>query len=348
MPEVFKHRVFYLVLAFMMPGLTAGPALAEPAQDEVNIYSARKEDLIKPLLDDFSQQTGLKIHLVTGKEEALLQRLQSEGINTPADLLLTTDAGRLAAARQVGVLQAVESATLTAQIPAAYRDPDGYWYGLSVRARPIIYAKDRVKPTDLSTYEDLAAPKWRGKVCMRSSNSIYNQSLVAGMISHHGETQTEAWAKGLVANFAIAPKGGDRDQIKAVAAGQCDVTLANTYYLGGMVNSADAAEKQAAAKVAVFWPNAATTGVHVNISGAGVTAHARNRANAVKLLEFMASDAAQRWYAEANNEYPVNPAIAPGPTLQTWGDFKADTLNVAKFGELNPSAVRLMDRAEWK
>ena len=344
MPDSFKPLILCSVLT-LTSVLLATPALAE---GEVNIYSARKEDLIKPLLDDFSKQAGVTVNLVTGKEEALLQRLQSEGVNTPADLMLTTDAGRLAAAREAGVLQAVKSETLAARIPAAYRDPDGYWYGLSVRARPIIYARERVKPAELSTYDDLADPKWKGKVCVRSSDSVYNQSLVAGMISHHGEAKTEAWAKGLVANFARPPKGGDRDQIKAVAAGECDVTLANTYYLGGMVNSSDEAEKQAAAKVAVFWPDAKTAGVHVNISGAGVTANARNRDNAIKLLEFMAADAAQRWYAETNNEYPVNPAIAPSATLKAWGEFKADTLNVAKLGELNPAAVRLMDRAGWK
>jgi iron(III) transport system substrate-binding protein len=329
----------------LLSSLLAAPALAG---DEVNIYSARKEDLIKPLLDDFSKQTGIAVNLVTGKEEALLQRLQSEGANTPADLLLTSDAGRLAAAQQAGVLQAVESAALDGAIPAAYRDPTGYWYGLSLRARPILYAIGRVKPAELSTYENLADPQWNGKICMRSSDSVYNQSLVAGMIAHHGEAKTETWAKGLVANFARPPKGGDRDQIKAVAAGECDLTLANTYYLGGMVNSADEAERQAAAKVAVFWPDANATGVHVNVSGAGVTAHARNRESAVKLLEFLASNAAQRWYAEVNNEYPVNPAIPPSATLKAWGEFKADTLNVAQLGELNATAVKLMDRAGWK
>lgn len=338
-------RIFLLLLLCPLSGLVATPALAA---GEVNIYSARKEDLIKPLLDDFSKQTGITVNLVTDKEETLLKRLQSEGANTPADLMLTTDAGRLAAAKKAGVLQAIKSATLTAKIPTAYRDPEGYWYGLSVRARPIIYAKDRVKPADLTTYEALAESQWKGKVCVRSSDSIYNQSLIAGMISHHGEARTEAWARGLVANFARPPKGGDRDQIKAVAAGECDVTLANTYYLGGMVNSTDGAEKQAATKVAVFWPDAKTTGVHVNISGAGVTAQARNRDNAVKLLEFMASDAAQRWYAETNNEYPVNPAIPPSAALKAWGEFKADTLNVATLGELNAAAVQVMDRAGWK
>lgn len=342
---MFKLSNPCILLSCLLTSLLALPALAS---DEVNLYSARKEDLIKPLLDDFSQQTGIKVNLVTGKEEALLQRLQSEGINTPADLLLTSDAGRLAAAQQAGVLQVVKSATLDQNIPAVYRDPEGYWYGLSVRARPIIYAKDRVKPEQLSTYEALAAPQWKGKLCLRSSDSVYNQSLVAGMIAHHGEAKTEAWAKGLVANFARPPKGGDRDQIKAVAAGECDVTLANTYYLGGMVRSSETAEQEAAARVAVFWPDARTTGVHVNVSGAGVTAHARQRDLAVKLLEFLASDKAQRWYAEVNSEYPVNPAIPPSATLKSWGEFKADTLNVAKLGELNAAAVKLMDRAGWK
>jgi iron(III) transport system substrate-binding protein len=344
MPNPLKSRVVWSAFC-LLSAVLAAPALAG---GEVNIYSARKEDLIKPLLDNFSKQTGIKVNLVTGKEEALLQRLQSEGANSPADLFLTSDAGRLSAARQAGVLQAVKSETLAARIPAAYRDPEGYWYGLSVRARPIIYAKDRVKPADLSAYEALADPKWKGKVCVRSSDSVYNQSLVAGLISHHGEAKTEAWAKGLVANFARPPKGGDRDQIKAVAAGECDLTLANTYYLGGMVNSSDEAEKQAAAKVAVFWPDAKTTGVHVNVSGAGVTAHARNRANAVALLEYIAGGSAQRWFAETNHEYPVNAAILPSATLSAWGDFKADTLNVAKLGELNAAAVKLMDRAGWK
>ncbi len=344
MSKLSTSRIFLPVIG-LLTGLLAPPVLAS---GEVNIYSARKEDLIKPLLDDFSQQTGIKVNLVTGKEEALLQRLQSEGINTPADVLLTSDAGRLAAAQKAGILQAVKSAALDENIPATYRDPGGYWYGLSMRARPIIYAKDRVKPEQLATYEALAGPEWKGKLCLRSSDSVYNQSLVAGMIAHHGETKTEAWARGLVANLARPPKGGDRDQIKAVAAGECEVTLANTYYLGGMVNSSDAAEKEAAAQVAVFWPDAKTTGVHVNVSGAGITAHARQRDNAVKLLEFLASDKAQRGYAEVNHEYPVNPAIPPSATLQAWGEFKADTLNVAKLGELNPAAVKLMDRAGWK
>ncbi|MCP5158092.1 MAG: Fe(3+) ABC transporter substrate-binding protein [Gammaproteobacteria bacterium] len=345
MSNRLQSRTLPSVCCVLLASLLAPPALAD---GEVNIYSARKEDLIKPLLDDFSQQTGITVNLVTGKETELLQRLQSEGINTPADLLLTSDAGRLTAARQAQVLQTIQSEALEKHIPAAYRDPDGYWYGLSVRARPILYAKDRIKPTALSTYEDLAAPRWKGKLCVRSSDSIYNQSLVAGMIAHHGEANTETWAKGLVANFARSPKGGDRDQIKAIAAGECDLTLANTYYLGGMLTSSDQAEQQAATQVAVFWPDAKTTGVHVNVSGAGVTAHAKNRDNAVKLLEFLASDQAQRWYADVNNEYPVNPAIPPSATLKAWGAFKADTLNVAKLGELNAEAIKLMDRAGWK
>ncbi len=344
MSKPSNSRVLLPILG-LLTSLFAPLALAG---GEVNVYSARKEDLIKPLLDTFSQQTSITVNLAPGKEEALLQRLQSEGANTPADLLLTSDAGRLAAAQKARVLQAVQSDMLNKNIPAAYRDPAGYWYGLSIRARPIIYAKNRVKPEQLSTYEALAGPQWRGKLCLRSSDSVYNQSLVAGMIAHHGEAKTEAWAKGLVANFARPPKGGDRDQIKAVASGECDLTLANTYYLGGMIHSSEPADREAAAQVAVFWPDAETTGVHVNVSGAGVTAHARHRDHAVKLLEFLASDAAQRWYAETNHEYPGNPAILPSATLKAWGEFKADTLNVAQLGELNPAAVRLMDRAGWK
>jgi iron(III) transport system substrate-binding protein len=340
--SILATTIGALLSGFSLPTGAAGTA------GEVNIYSARKEDLIKPLLDAFSQQTGITVNLLTTKEETLLQRLQSEGATTAADLLLTTDAGRLAAAQNAGVLQAIKSEILTTKIPDSYRDSQGYWFGLSVRARPIVYAKDRVKPAELSTYEDLADPKWKGRICVRSSDSVYNQSLVAGLMSHDGEAKTERWAKGLVANLARSPKGGDRDQIKAVAAGECDLTLVNTYYLAGMVNATDAAEKQAAAEVSVFWPNATTSGVHVNVSGAGVTAHAHNRDNAIKLLEFMASDTAQRWYADANNEYPVNPAIPPSATLKAWGTFKADTLNVAKLGELNAAAVQLMDRAGWK
>lgn len=324
------------------------PSLPALAASEVNLYSARKEELIKPLLDRFTAETGITVNLVTGKADALLKRLESEGRNSPADLLLTTDAGRLYRAYEAGVLQPVRSEVLERQIPAVYRDPEGHWFGVSVRARVLMYAPDRVDPAALSAYEALADSRWKGRICIRSSGNIYNQSLVGALIAAHGEAETEAWARGVVANMARPPKGGDRDQISAVAAGQCDIAVANTYYLGTMLNSSDPAQREAAAKVAVFWPNQAGRGTHVNISGAGVTRHAQNRDNAVKLLEFMVSEESQRWYADANLEYPVRSGIPLNATLEAWGPFQADTLNLAELGRNNAAAVRLMDRAGWK
>jgi iron(III) transport system substrate-binding protein len=339
-------RSRFLILAGLMAMAFFGAAAH--AAEEVNLYSARKEELIKPLLDRFTEQTGIEVNLVTGKADALLQRLQSEGRNTPADLLLTVDAGRLYRAKEAGVLQPIDSSALETAIPANYRDPDGYWYGLSVRARPIMYVKGKVDPAELSTYEALADDKWKGRVCIRSSSNIYNQSLVASMIASDGQEATQAWANKFVDSFARPPKGGDRDQIKAAAAGLCDVAIANTYYLGMMVNGSDEAQREAASKVAVFWPNQDGRGTHVNISGAGVTAAAQNKANAIRLMEFLASPESQAWYAETNHEYPVREGVEWSDTLKAWGDFKADSLNMGKLGELNADAVMLMDRAGWK
>ncbi|NQY02756.1 Fe(3+) ABC transporter substrate-binding protein [Parahalioglobus pacificus] len=327
-----------------LTGVICNAALAA----EVNVYSSRQEALIKPLLDRFSEQTGTKINLVTGKGDALLTRLRSEGMNSPADILLTVDAGRLYRAEEAGVLQSVSSELLMSEVPGHLRDPDGQWYALSVRARAIVYAKDRVDPAELSTYEALTDSTWEGKVCIRSSGNIYNQSLIAGMIATEGEAAAESFATGLVANFARPPQGGDRDQIKAVAAGQCDVAIVNSYYLGGMINSGDAEQQAAAAKVGIFWPNQDGRGTHVNVSGAGVTKSAKNTANAVKLIEFLANDESQRWYAETNNEYPVRDGIPVSEVLAAWGTFKADEVPVSELGRLNADAVKVMDRAGWR
>ena len=316
--------------------------------DEVNLYSARKEKLIKPLLDRFTQQSGIRINLVTGKADALLKRLQSEGRNSPADILITVDAGRLYRAKKVGAIQAVQSEVLKEAIPATYRDPEGYWFGLSLRARPIMYVKDKVDPSELSTYEALADPKWKGRICIRSSNNIYNQSLVASMIASDGETITEAWARKLVKNFARPPKGGDRDQIKAAAAGICDLAIVNTYYLANMIHTKDKTQREAASKMAIFWPNQNGRGSHVNISGAAITASSKNKENAVKLLEFLTRNESQLWYAKVNGEYPVKSDINWSETLKSWGTFQADSVNMAKLGEYNAAAVKLMDRAGWK
>jgi iron(III) transport system substrate-binding protein len=318
------------------------------AAEEVNLYSARKEELIKPLLDQFTAKSGIKVNLVTGKEDALLERLKSEGRNSPADLLLTSDAGRLHRAQEAGVLAPVDSATLKKLVPAHYRDPQGRWYGLSVRTRPMAYVTQRVHANELSTYEALAERKWKGRICIRSSDNIYNQSLVASMIAHRGVAATETWAKGFVANFARPPVGGDRDQVLAAAAGQCDVVVVNTYYLAAMLNDKDPAQREAAQKLTVFWPNQNDRGTHVNVSGIGLTAAARHREHAVKLIEYLASDAAQAWYAEVNHEYPIRPSIPVSKTLAAMGTFKADTLNLHQLGQYNAEAVKLMDRAGWK
>jgi len=342
-----QKRVFWRVLGLAMIGVVISADLM--ASQEVNLYSARKEALIKPLLDKFSANTGIKVRLVTDKADALLKRLQKEGANTPADILLTTDAGRLHRAKQVGVIQPVTSDVLISSVPASYRDPEGFWYGLSLRARTIFVVNDKIKPDEIKTYEDLADPRWKGRICIRSSSNIYNQSLVASMIATKGEAKAEEWAKGLVANLARKPKGGDRDQIKAAAAGQCDIAVANTYYMGKMLNSKkDDGQRVAGMKMTLLWPNQADRGAHVNISGAAVTKASRNRHAALKLIEYLASQEAQQWYAESNYEYPVRAGIQVSKTLSKWGIFKADSINLAKLGENNAKAVRLMDRAGWR
>jgi iron(III) transport system substrate-binding protein len=318
------------------------------ASDEVNIYSARQESLIKPLLERFTEQTGTKVNLVTGKGDALLTRLKSEGMNSPADILLTVDAGRLYRAQEAGVLQAIASDELNSLIPSHLRSSDNQWYGLSVRARVIVYGKDRVQANQLSTYEALADPQWRGKICVRSSGNIYNQSLVSGMITSQGMIKTEAWLKGFVSNFARPPAGGDRDQIKAVASGQCDIAVVNSYYLGGMILSDDQSQQTAASKVALFWPNQQDRGTHINISGAGITKSAKNLKLAEELIVFLAANDSQEWYAERNNEFPVRETVKVSSVLESWGPFVADTLNVSELGRNNSAAIMAMDRAGWK
>ena len=263
MKTSFKLSV--LAASLMATLGSSAPALAA---DDVNVYSYRKEVLIRPLLDAFTAKTGIKVNLVSGKAGALLSRLKSEGMNSPADVLLTTDAGRLIRAQQEGVLQAVKSDALNKLIPAQYRDDEGYWYGLSLRSRVIFFSNDRVKPSDVSSYEDLADPKWKGRICIRSSNNIYNQSLLASLVAHHGEAKAKAWAAGIVANLARKPQGGDRDQIKAVAAGECDVAVGNSYYYGKMLAGKKADQKKAAMATTLFWPNQDNRGAHVLIDGA--------------------------------------------------------------------------------
>lgn len=332
------------VWAAGLAGLIAMPLQAA----EVNVYSARQDKLIAPLLEQFEDQTGVKVNLITGKAEELLTRIQAEGAATPADLLITVDAGNLHRAKEAGVLQAIESAALQQKIPAQWVDPDRQWVGLTVRARPIFYAKDRVDASKLSTYEALTDAEWNKRICIRSSSNVYNQSLVASMIEANGEAKTEAWAKGMVANFARKPTGGDTDQLRAVAAGQCDLAIANTYYFGRLLDSAKPEDRQVVDTLGVFWPNQNDRGTHVNISGAGLTKHAKNPEQAIQLLEFMVSEDAQAYYAEINHEYPVVESAKISQTIESLGTFKADELNLGILGTNNSQAVKVMDRAGWQ
>jgi iron(III) transport system substrate-binding protein len=328
-------------------GLLLGLAVTGAGAAELNIYSARQEALIKPQLDAFTAQTGVKVNLVTGDAKELVQRLKAERANSPADLLFTADAGNLYAAAADGLCQKIDSDALNRSIPAAYRDPEGAWFGLGIRARPIFYVPGKVDPAQITRYEDLVDPKWKGRILVRSSSHIYNQSLLASMIAHDGPEAAERWAKGVAANLARKPQGGDRDQIKAAAAGEGDVVIANSYYYAQMLTSDDPQEREAARMLKVIWPNQGDRGTHVNVSGACVTAHAPNKDQAVKLLEFLVGDEAQKIYAEKGQEFPVKAGISPSETLRGLGAFKADELNLAELGKHNAEAVRIFDRVGW-
>lgn len=339
---LLRSSLLCLLLAVLVTGCTT-------SSDEVNVYSYREENLIKPLLDQFSTQTGIKVNLLTGPAEGLFERLQAEGENTPADVLITVDAGNLHRAKAAGLLQPADSDRLKAAVPEHLRDLENQWFGLSYRARVIMYNKKVVQPDSLSRYEDLAREEWKGRLCMRSSSNIYNQSLLASMIAAGGEAAAEEWTRGIVANMAREPQGNDRSQIQGVAIGECDVAIANTYYLANLQASENAEERASVENIGVIFPNQADRGTHINVSGAGITRHAKNPQNALKLLEFMVSDEAQRWYAEANHEYPVKEGIPVSETVKAWGfPFKADTLNLSLLGVHNAAALKIFDLAGWK
>ena len=347
--EIMRIRRSFGIAAVTLGAVVlAGPFIETAAAAEVNIYSYRQEHLIRPLLDGFTRETGIEVNLVSGKADALLERLKSEGLNSPADILLTVDVGRLIRAKDAGVLQAISSSKLERLVPSQYRDPEGHWFGVSIRSRVIYYAKDRVKPSELSSYEDLASDKWKGRICIRSSSNVYNQSLLASLIVHNGRDAALRWAKGMVANFARKPQGGDRDQIKAVAAGECDVAVGNTYYYARMQTAKQDDQRAAAGKVGLFFPNQNGRGAHVNISGVGVTRGAKNKANAVRLMEHLASDAAQRLYAKVVHEYPIREDVPLSATVGAWGSFKADSLSLAAFAAHQGNALRIFDEAGWR
>jgi iron(III) transport system substrate-binding protein len=320
------------------------------AQEKVvNIYSGRHYQTDQALYAGFTKATGIKVNRIEASEDAIIERLRNEGARSPADVMITVDAGRLWRAEQLGLFQPVKSALLDKRIPDHLREPGGHWYGFSMRARVIAYNKDKVKPGEITSYEQLADPKWKDRVCMRSSTNIYNLSLMGALIDHLGEPKAEQWAKGVRTNLAQEPKGGDTDQLKNVAAGVCDVTVSNQYYYARLARSQKPDEKQVAARIAVVFPNQQSWGTHVNISGAGVVKHAPHRENAVKFLEYLASDEAQRYFADGNNEWPVVRGVkVDNPVLNALGDFKADRLNVAALGKNQPSAQKIYDRVAWK
>lgn len=340
---------FKVIFAAMILGAASGmTAMATSASAaEINLYSYRQPFLMNPLLDAFTKETGIKVNMVYLKK-GMLERLKAEGANSPADLVLTADIGNLHNLVEAGLLQPSKSSILEHNVPAQFRHADGLWYGLTTRARIIFAHKKRVRPGEVTTYEDLAKPHMKGRVCTRSGKHVYNVSLLASIIAAEGEAAAEAWAKGVKANLARKPQGNDRSQVKAVYQGECDVALGNTYYMGKMAtNEKKPEQKKWAAAVNVIFPNQGGRGTHVNISGAGVTKSAKNKANAVKLIEFLSGDAAQKIYAEDNFEYPIKAGVKLHPIVAGWGKFKADETFLSKIAEHRITATRIMDKVRF-
>ena len=332
-------------MLWLLPILTVAASLfasLPAAADEVIVYTSRQERLIKPLFDAYTKETGVSVRFITDKDGPLIERLKAEGANTPADLLITVDAGNLWHAAHEGLLRPIDSATLRANIPETLRDPESRWFALTVRARTIVYNTTRVKPSDLSTYEDLGSPKWKKRLCLRTSKKVYNQSMVAMMIATLGEPKAETIVRSWIGNLATDVFADDVPLIQAIAAGQCDVGVANTYYFGRIKH------KTPDAPVALFWPNQNDRGVHVNVSGGGVTRYSKHPEAAIKLLEWLSTPPAQEMFTGIDFEYPANPRVTPAPEVASWGTFKQDTINVAKAGELQREAVMLMDRAGYR
>ena len=336
------------VLLLFVTGLFVFACSDSGEDNIVNVYSHRHYDIDKQLFREFTDKTGIQVNVVSASADELIKKLEIEGLDSPADLLITVDAGRLHRAKEKGLLQAIQSNSLDKNIPLNLRDPEGYWYGLTIRARLLVYSKDRVNPERLSSYDDLTKPNWQGKILCRSSGNIYNQSLLASMIATQGKQAAKQWAEKIVKNFARDPKGNDRDQMKAIAAGIGDVAIVNSYYVGKMITSSIEEERKVAEQIGVFFPDQNGRGTHINTSGAGVTASAKHKENAIQLIEFLSNLETQEKFAEGNFEYPVNPNAKRSALLESWGEFKADTLNLALLGKYNREAVMLFDEVGWK
>lgn len=340
-----RRLISICALTVTAVALAAASVLAQ----EVNIYSSRHYQTDEQLYSDFTKKTGIRVNRLEGEGDVLIERIRQEGRNSPADILITVDAGRLWRAEEAGLFQPIDNKDLNARIPASLRHPDGDWFGFSSRARLIFVNRSMADPAEIDTYEDLADPKWRGQICIRSSSNIYNLSLMAAMIAHHGEEGAEKWARGVVANMARRPQGGDIDQLRAAAAGECAIAVANSYYFARLSLSDAPADQLVEDSLQVVFPNQEGRGTHVNISGAGLMKHAPNKDSAIKFLTYLASDSAQRYFAGGNNEYPVVDGLSlDNEALDSMGTFKIDSLNVSIYGENQPAAQRVFDRAGWR
>jgi iron(III) transport system substrate-binding protein len=329
----------------LTPLALAAAAVAAPAlADEVNVYSHRQPELVQPLFDAFTRETGIAVN-VAYVDKGMVERLQAEGDRSPADLVMTVDIARLAQVVDAGVTQPVASEVLAANIPAEFRDPGNQWFGLTSRARIVYASKDRVADGEVTTYEDLASDKWKGRICTRPGTHDYNLGLMAAMIAHHDEAYARAWAEGVKANLAMKPQGGDRDQVKSIWAGECDIALGNTYYMGQMLS--DPEQQDWANAVRIIYPTFENGGTHVNVSGVAITRAAPNKAAALKLMEFLSSDEAQRIYAETNHEFPVKPGVERSAMVAGWGEFTPDSLGLADLARLRPTALKLMEEVNF-
>lgn len=336
-----------LSMALLASALFASGA-PEQGAEVVNVYSHRHYDTDRALFEAFTEDTGIEVRVVEAGADELIQRLQAEGEQTEADILITVDAARLNRAKSMGLLQGVTSEDLEERIPSHLRDGEGAWFALTKRARVITYHKERSDRSILSTYEALAGAEYEDAIAIRSSSNVYNQSLLASIVAHNGEEAAREWAAGVVENMARDPQGGDRDQLRAIAAGEAEYAVVNTYYIGQMLNSTDPQEREVGEQIGVFFPNQEGRGAHVNVSGAGVTRYAENRENAIRLIEFLVNDEAQEQFAQTNYEYPVVEGITLAPVIAEWGDFKEDSLNLALLGEYNDEAVRIFDEVGWQ
>lgn len=342
-----QSRLFLIISCLILSCSTESCRTQDP-QEVVNVYTHRHYQTDQPIFKKFETLTGIQVNILKAGADELINRLELEGDHSPADLLITVDAARLHRAKVKGLLQSVSSSTLNAAVPEHFRDQENAWFGLTARARIIAYSKERVDPTDLGTYEDLADPKWQGEILVRSSANIYNQSLLASIIAAKGSDAARTWAAGVVKNMARTPKGNDRDQIRAINDGIGDIALVNSYYLGRMSNSSDPADRAVAQAVGIYFPNQAGRGTHVNVSGAGITANAPNKDNAILLMEFLTNIESQQIFAANNYEYPVRQDTDPASILASWGEFKSDSSPLSTLGEYNAEAVAIFDEVGWR